>query len=222
MNPRHTPIVLLAFVAVAIAACNGSDNADTTIESVPAVSSTSTTSTPSTTVGPTSTEVVVTTTTAPVATAPPAEVALDDFEFIIEELSRRRVAMYAAPNLDLIAGICVPGSECDALYQAQIGEQIDLGERTVGEPSADVTEFEIIGFNGPTLEESRGVVVRYVSAPLGTDLGAIVDRDGNVVIELSVENPDKAGRGEVTLFRSDDDPSLPWRIFNQKSLGPVS
>jgi len=156
------------------------------------------------------------TTEAPTTTGEaPAEVALDDFEFVIEELSRRIVAMYSEPNLDAIPGICAVESPCEELYTAQMSDFIERGERTEGESANDVTEFEIVGFDKDTLEESAAVVIRYTIAPVGEDLGAIVDSNGDVVTQLIVENPNDPVDGQMNLVRNNE-PGLPWRIVSQQ------
>jgi len=142
-------------------------------------------------------------------------VALDDFEFVIEELSRRIVAMYSEPNLDAIPGICAVESPCEELYTAQMSDFIERGERTEGESANDVTEFEIVGFDKDTLEESAAVVIRYTIAPVGEDLGAIVDSNGDVVTQLIVENPNDPVDGQMNLVRNNE-PGLPWRIVSQQ------
>lgn len=216
-------VLLGAIAAMTVVACSGSEASDTTVASSPPITATANTTTSSTTA--TSSTVAETTTTttaaAPTTEAPtttgeaPTEVALDDFEFVIEELSRRIVAMYADPNLDAIPGICAVESPCEELYTAQMSDFIDRGERTEGESANDVTDFEIVGFDEETLEESAAVVIRYTIAPVGENLGAIVDSNGDVVTQLVVENPNDPVDGQMNLVRNNE-PGLPWRIVTQQ------
>lgn len=222
IHPQRVAL-LGAIAAISVVACSGSEAADTTVASSPPITTTATTTTTSTTA--TSSTVAETTTTtteaAPTTEAPtttgeaPTEVALDDFEFVIEELSRRIVAMYADPNLDAIPGICAVESPCEELYTAQMSDFIERGERTEGESANDVTDFEIVGFDEATLEESAAVVIRYAIAPVGENLGAIVDSNGDVVTQLVVENPNDPVDGQMNLVRNNE-PGLPWRIVTQQ------
>lgn len=216
-------VLLGAIAAMTVVACSGSEATDATVAPSPPITATANTTTSSTTA--TSSTVAETTTTttaaAPTTEAPtttgeaPTEVALDDFEFVIEELSRRIVAMYADPNLDAIPGICAVESPCEELYTAQMSDFIDRGERTEGESANDVTDFEIVGFDEETLEESAAVVIRYTIAPVGENLGAIVDSNGDVVTQLVVENPNDPVDGQMNLVRNNE-PGLPWRIVTQQ------
>lgn len=218
IHPQRV-VLLGAVTAMAVVACSGSEAADTTVESSPPITTTATTtSSTSSTVAETTTTTtaVAPTTEAPTTTGEaPTEVALDDFEFVIEELSRRIVALYADPNLDAIPGICAVESPCEELYTAQMSDFIERGERTEGESANDVTDFEIVGFDEETLEESAAVVIRYTIAPVGEDLGAIVDSNGDVVTQLVVENPNDPVDGQMNLVRNNE-PGLPWRIVTQQ------
>ena len=224
IHPQRVAL-LGAIAAISVVACSGSEAADTTVESSrPITTTATTTTTTSSTTSPPPTLAETTTTTteaAPTTEAPtttgeaPTEVALDDFEFVIEELSRRIVAMYADPNLDAIPGICAVESPCEELYTAQMSDFIDRGERTEGESANDVTDFEIVGFDEETLEESAAVVIRYTIAPVGENLGAIVDSNGDVVTQLVVENPNDPVDGQMNLVRNNE-PGLPWRIVTQQ------
>ena len=225
IHPQRIAL-LGAIAAMTVVACSGSEATDTTVASSPPItttapSTTTTTSTTSTVAETTTTTTeAAPTTEAPTTEAPttgeaPTEVALDDFEFVIEELSRRIVAMYADPNLDAISGICAVESPCEELYTAQMGDFIEREERTEGESGNDVTEFEIVGFDKETLEESAAVVIRYTIAPVGEDLGAIVDSNGDVVTQLVVENPNDPVDGQMNLVRNNE-PGLPWRIVRQQ------
>ena len=222
IHPQRVAL-LGAIAAMTVVACSGSEAADTTVAPSAPITTTATTTTTSTTA--TSSTVAETTTTtteaAPTTEAPtttgeaPTEVALDDFEFVIEELSRRIVAMYADPNLDAIPGICAVESPCEERYTAQMSDFIERGERTEGESANDVTDFEIVGFDEETLEESAAVVIRYTIAPVGENLGAIVDSNGDVVTQLVVENPNDPVDGQMNLVRNNE-PGLPWRIVTQQ------
>ena len=220
IHPQRVAL-LGAIAAISVVACSGSEAADTTVASSPPITTTATTTSSTTATSSTVAETTTTTTAAPTTEAPtttgetPTEVALDDFEFVIEELSRRIVAMYADPNLDAIPGICAVESPCEELYTAQMSDFIERGERTEGESANDVTDFEIVGFDDETLEESAAVVVRYTIAPVGEDLGAIVDSNGDVVTQLVVENPNDPVDGQMNLVRNNE-PGLPWRIVTQQ------
>ena len=212
--------ILAVLVTIASVGCSGGSDPD-------AISAPSTTrrladtvdssSAPTTTV-PTTSTAVEPSSTVPVVEGT-VELALDDFESILEELSRRKVALYAAPNLDSIAQVCSPDSECADQYSAQLTDAISKGYRTVGGLPVDVLSFEVLGFDGTSLEESSAVTIDYVVAPLPEEQGQVVDAAGAVVFTL-VSPGEGPQRARVVLVRSDDG-ALPWRIATEQSLGPA-
>jgi hypothetical protein len=222
MTFRTALTVAAATTLLTISACNNGDDdsADTASSTSPAESSTETTSTipPTTTSSSTSTSSTSTSTTATSATPPPT-IAEGDWEAILEELARRRVALYAAPDLARIGDYCAPGSECAASLETQLGDAISKGQHIEGQRPFDVIAIEqaLVGEQDPGAPPVASVI--FVVAPTTPPPARLVDAAGNVVDELALTTTNT--RGAFTLVSWDSDPTLPWRVVLAEDLGPA-
>ena len=216
----------IAAIRIAVlAGCNddepAADSSSPTTEhapttEVPTTSSPATTAPPETTTTP-ATVAQTTAATPPPPTTPPT-IAPDDWEAILEELSRRRVALYAAPDLTRIGEYCAPGSDCAMELETQLSDAIAKGQHIEGQHPFDVTSIEqaLVGEPSPVGPVAS---VIFVIAPETPPPARLVDAAGNVIDELSLASTPT--RGAFTLASWKSDPSLPWRVVLAEDLGPV-
>ena len=232
---RHDPRTAIVAMAVAltIAACSGSSDADSTTSGtvVTASSTAPTTTGPTDTSSPTpppaSTTTVDSTTSTTVAAtsttevATPVPIAIDDWETIIEEIDRRR--LQAISDLDAsderILQACTLGAQCsEDIKQAVASYEAD-GLRPVYTSFIDVVEAELVAMDGDTIETSSAVVVRTLNEAKPAVVGHVVDLSGNIAYDLELRPEDTTRRNaNYALVRVDDD-LLPWRLAAIESLG---
>jgi hypothetical protein len=219
---RYAPVVAVAVLAISAAACSDDDDptvaaststAVVTTEAVETTLAVTSSTAPPTTTPPSTAP----TTTAPATSAPattPSSIAPGDWPAILTELSRRQVALYAAPDLSRIGEYCMPATNCADNLQAQFGDMINRGEHVEGQQPFTVINVEKVleGQPGP-----GGTVTQVVFTVAPTPLGRIVDTGGNVVEQLT--GPTTNTRGVFTLARWDADPALPWRLVLAEDLG---
>jgi hypothetical protein len=217
MNRRLTAILLA--VAVLAVGCSDDDTAD------PSTLATATTA-PTTTGVSTTTAEPTSTTEAPATTSPPSTstastvpttIAADDWPAILTELSRRRVALYAAPDVSRIGEYCVPTSDCARQLEAQLGDYIARGEHIEGQQPFSVVSVEKVLEGEPSPYGTLTDLV-FIVGPTALPPARIVDANGNVVDTLSVTTTNT--RGHFVLAKSAD-PALPWRVFMAEDLGPA-
>jgi hypothetical protein len=219
MNRRLTAILLA--VAVLAVGCSDDDTADPSTAAT-AATAPSTTEAPTTTAAPTtSTTEAPPTTTAPPSTASPAStpatIAADDWPAILTELSRRQVALYAAPDLSRIGEYCMPATDCARQLEAQLGDYIARGEHVEGQQPFTVVAVEKVLEGEPSPLGAITDVV-FVVGPTALPAARIVDANGNVVDTLSTTTTNTRGR---FLLAKWDDAALPWRLVMAESLGPA-
>ncbi len=148
-------------------------------------------STPETTTTP----ATVAPTTAATTTAPPTTpptIAPDDWEAILEELGRRRVALYAAPDLARIGEYCAPGTDCATRLETQLSDAIAKGQHIEGQQPFDVIAIEQALVSEPS-PAARVANVIFVIAPETPPPARLVDAAGNVVDEFELEHHRVAG-----------------------------
>jgi hypothetical protein len=223
--------LLIAAAVVAVTACSGngdedsttstpstttSDRATTTDNTTISTDRTSTTTTASTSSTTTATSGPASTSTAPVSTAP----ANEDWRLVVEELGQRRQDLYATPDVTRIVEVCADGSQCAQQLEVQIGDLATKGWHVQGADPFVVLDARLERFEGDTLEDSLLVTVVAV-IDRQDDAGSIVDQSGAVMAAIEVDT--SAGfnaQGRILLARvgpSDD----PWRIVSQDELPEV-
>ena len=229
MNHRRIRLMSLTLAAIGIAVlagCNddepAADSSSSTTEQAPTTTDISTTSSPATSAPPetTTTPATVAPTTAATTTPPPTtqpNIAPGDWEAILDELSRRRVSLYAAPDLARIGEYCMPATECAAQLEAQLGDYIARGEHIEGQQPFTVVAVENV-LQGDPSPAGTLVDVVFVVGPTALPPARIVDANGNVVDELSVTTTNT--RGVFTLVEWND-PALPYRLVRAEDLGPA-
>jgi hypothetical protein len=221
---RYAPVVAVAVLAISTAACSDDDDPTVAASTSTAVV---TTEAVETTLGATTSTAPPTTTppsTAPTPTVPatsapattPLSIAPGDWAAILTELSRRRVALYAAPDLSRIGEYCMPATNCADNLQAQFGDMINRGEHVEGQQPFTVINVEKVleGQPGP-----GGAVTQVVFTigPTASPAPRIVNSNGDVDEVLT--GPTTNTRGVFTLARWDADPALPWRVVLAEDLG---
>jgi hypothetical protein len=187
---------------------------ETVTESSPPTSSPPTTSSTTTT-----TEVPTTTaasTTPPTST--PSTIAPDDWEAILEGLARRRVELYAAPDVSRIGEYCAPDTDCATRLETQLSDAATKGQHIEGQQPFDVIAIEQALVSEPS-PAARVANVVFVIAPDNPPPARLVDSAGNVVDEF-VLNTSKS-RVAFTLASWESDPALPWRVVLAETLGSV-
>ena len=143
--------------------------------------------------------------------------APDDWPAILTELSRRRVALYAAPDLSRIGEYCVPTSDCARQLEAQLGDAIAKGQHIEGQQPFTIVAVENV-LEGEPSPLGTLTDVELVVGPTATPPPRIVDANGNTVEVLTGSTTNT--RGVYTLAKWDD-PVLPWRVFSVRTLGPA-
>ena len=222
MRSRTTLAVAVATLLL-IAACSGDDDsADPVNSTTPVASSTETTNTIATTTQPSSSTTSTPTTTAapPTSppTAPPTTIAEGDWEAILEELARRRVALYAAPDVSRIGEYCAPDTDCAARLETQLSDAVAKRQHIEGQQPFDVIAIEQALVSEPS-PAARVANMVFVIAPETPPPARLVDAAGNVVDEF-VLNTSKS-RVAFTLASWESDPALPWRVVLAETLGSV-
>jgi hypothetical protein len=147
----------------------------------------------------------------------PSTITPGDWPAILTELSRRRVALYAAPDLARIGEYCMPATNCADNLQAQLGDFINRGEHIEGQQPFTIIDVEKVldGQPGP-----GGAVtdVVFVVGPTATPAPRIVNSNGEVVEELAGSTTNT--RVLFTLVAWED-PVLPWRVVKTETLGGI-
>ena len=226
---RRPLTALAAMSLMLLTACSDDDTADppattdvtTTSESSLPTTEPTTTVPPTTSSTPTTTEPPPTTPTVPPSTTA-TTVAADDWPAILTELARRRVALYAAPNLSRIGEYCAPDSDCAQRLATQLGDYINRGEHIEGQHPFTVVEVlqASLSEEDPAAPGAPRIAdILFVVGPTTPPAARIVDSNGNVVDTLSLTTTNTKGR--FTLI-SWDDPTLPWRVLIAEDLGPVN
>lgn len=234
----------LALAALIIVACNGDDSADPTTSSVSSASISTAQPTTTTTTPPvTSTSILDTSSTEPPTTVASTEspttsgptadssttvesttvattqapIAPDDWKAVLEELDRRVVSLYAAPDLDRIGEYCAFGSECAEGLETQLGDAIAKGQHIEGQHPFEVLEITQATVGEPSPVGEVAVVI-FIVSPDSSPPAQLVDAAGNVIDTLSVTTT--KSRARFTLA-SVEDPVLPWRVLLAENMGPV-
>ena len=185
-------------------------------QTVSTTSSPATTAPPETTTTPATVAPTTAATTTPPPTTPPT-IAPDDWEAILEELGRRRVALYAAPDLARIGEYCAPGTDCATRLETQLGDAIARGQHIEGQQPFDVIAIEQALVSEPS-PAARVANVIFVIAPETPPPARLVDAAGNVVDEFELNTTES--RVAFTLASWESDPSLPWRVVQAETLRP--
>ena len=222
MTSRRKRAAVIIVSLTLLAACSDDDNADppSTSAQQTVTESTPTTNAPPTTASTTTTTEAPTTTSAP--TTPPTTtqttIAPDDWEGILEALSARRVALYAAPDLSRVNEYCAPESDCASRLETQLGDAIAKGQHVEGQRPFDVVEVvqASVGEQEPGAPAIAGIL--FIVAPTTPPPPRLVDANGNVVEELSLTTTPTRGRFTLVAW---EDPTLPWRVVLAEDLGPV-
>lgn len=228
MNHRRIRLMALTLVATGTAllvACNDEPAAESSSSTTeqPATTAEVSTSNSTTTSSPPETTTTASTgaptTSAPTTTPPMTQptIASDDWPAILTELSRRRVSLYAAPDLTRIGEYCMPATECAAQLEAQLGDYIARGEHVEGQRPFTVVAVENV-LQGDPSPAGTLVDVVFIVGPTALPAARIVDTNGNVIDELSISTTNT--RGVFTLVEWND-PSLPYRLVRAEDLGPV-
>ena len=132
------------------------------------------------------------------------------------ELSRRRVALYAAPDLARIGEYCMPATDCADQLQAQLGDAIARGEHIEGQQPFDVIAIERCSMARPSpgrRRHRRRIRRRSRPPPARSDRRRRRQRRRRAV-ELDTTNTRVLSRSPVGV-----DPSLPWRVVQAETLG---
>lgn len=223
MTRRVSAAMVIVALSLVAAGCNDDEpSADPTTEGT---LSTSPPSTEAVTTEPSTTTSTTTTTTTAVPTTPPPTagpttvppIAEDDWPAILNELSRRRVALYAAPDLTRIGEYCMPATDCAASLEAQLGDYIARGEHIEGQKPFTIVEILDVSVGVPSPAGTLAEIL-FVVAPTSPPPARIVDAANNVVDELSLTTTPTKGRFTLAKW---DDPALPWRLVLAEDLGPA-
>ena len=228
MNHRRIRLVSLTLAAIGtavLAGCNDEPSADSsssTTEQTPTTTEVSTTSSPATTAPPetTTTPATVAPTTAATTTPPPTTpptIAPDDWEAILEELGRRRVALYAAPDLARIGEYCAPGTDCATLLETQLGDAIARGHHIEGQQPFDVIAIEqaLVSEEPSPAAARRQRHLRHRSRNAAPRSAGRRRRQRRR--RASSSTP--PSHGGPSRWRSwESDPSLPWRVVQAEDL----
>jgi hypothetical protein len=216
MTGRLTAILLS--VAMLAVACSDDDAGDPST-TAPATTSPTTTEAPITTLEPTTSTTESPTSTAPPSTTTPptspTTIAVDDWPAILTELSRRRVTLYAAPDLSRIGEYCVPSTECAAQLEAQLGDAIARGQHIEGQQPFTVVAIEKV-LEGEASPFAALTDVVFVVGPTASPPPRIVDSNGSVVEELTGSTTNTRVIFTVAKW---DDSALPWRVVRTETLG---
>jgi len=180
-------------------------------------------STASVTTEPTTATSTTTTTTTAVPTTPPRTagpttappIAENDWPAILTELSRRRVSLYAAPDLARIGEYCMPATDCAAQLEAQLGDFITRGERIEGQQPFTIVDIENV-LEGDQSPLGTLTDIVFIIGPTASPPPRIVDASGNVVEELTGSTTNTRVVFQIVKW---DDPALPWRVFKTETLG---
>jgi hypothetical protein len=222
---RLAAVVAAAVLAVCTAGCSDDDDPSgapststvTTTEDVETTAAATTSTAPPTTPPPSTAPTTTVPPTSPPPTTPPT-IAMGDWSSILTELSRRRVSLYAAPDLSRIGEYCMPATDCEAQLQAQLGDAIARGQHIEGQQPFTVVSIERVleGQPGP-----GGAVTDVVAvvAPTAQPPARIVDSNGNVVSELTGTSTNTRGIFRLAKW---NDPTLPWRVVSVEELGAAS
>ena len=227
---RSISVCILLGAAILAASCSDDTSTTTsstaaTIVSSPATTTTdvsttsstiaATTTTASTTSNPATTSVAIDTPTTTAVTP----IAPDDWKAVLEELARRRVALYAAPDLSQIDGYCASGSDCASGLQTQLADAIAKGQHIEGQHPFEVLEVSDASVTDAGGGGQRVATVTFIAGPDSPPAARLVDAAGNVIDTLSVTTT--KSRGRFTLVAVDD-PILPWRVLLAEDVGPVT
>ena len=220
---RLAAVVATVVLAVCAAGCSDDDDPSgapststvTTTEVVETTVATTTSTAPPTTPPPPSTAPTTTVPmTSPPSTTPPT-IAPDDWPAILTELSRRQVALYAAPDLSRIGEYCAPGTDCATRLETQLSDAIARGLHVEGQQPFDVIAIEQATVSDPS-PAARVANIIFVIAPETPPPARLVDAAGNVVDEFELNTTES--RGSFTLASWESDPSLPWRVVQAETL----
>lgn len=228
---RSISVCILLGAAILAASCSDDTSTTTsstavTIAGSPATTTTAvtttsatiaaTTTTASTTSNPTTTSVAID--TAPTSTAV-TPIAPDDWKAVLEELARRRVALYAAPDLSQIDGYCASGSDCASGLETQLADAIAKGQHVEGQHPFEVLEVSDASVTDAGGGGQRVATVTFIAGPDSPPAARLVDDAGNVIDTLSVTTTESRGRFTLVAV---DDPILPWRVLLAEDVGPVT
>ena len=122
----------------------------------------------------------------------PTTIAPDDWPAILEELSRRRVALYAAPDLARIGEYCVPDTDC-AGQLAGPARRLHRRGAAHRRAAAVRRRRDREGARGEPSPAGELVTIVFVVGPTALPPARIVDANGNVVDELSVTTTNTRG-----------------------------
>lgn len=222
---KRLPSLLL--VLAVLAGCSGDDDGDAAPSTSSTIRPTSTTtsstsSTTTSTIGPTTTSSsgTVTSSSTPTGASTSVPAPSDDFRVIVEDLGRRRQALYAQPDVARIGEVCAADSQCFEQLNVQLGDLATKGWKVVEADPFTALDGRVEKFDGETIETSLLVtVVAIVERP--DNGGRIVDAGGTTVANVEAETEvgfNSEGRYILARVGPADDP---WRLVSQELIREV-